>query len=184
MRMRLWTVVFGILVCLQMAWTQPGWAQGDVGSEVCRDVQLQVQQAVGNETDPPYKNHGAYVKAAAHAANPALESGEITEACHECIVSQFAQSIPIINQNPCGVGLCGVPGGPGWQNEVHAGGGVALTGATTAQDCCRDCVANPDCTQWAFFLGSPCELNVPPDNACTGPLVSVIDSGRIRCPGE
>ena len=106
-----WRIVFGVLVGLYLAFTPPGWAQGVVGStvtpgdegtEACREVQLAVQSEVGEETNPPYRNHGQYVRAAAHAANPALEAGEITEACHSCIVSQFAKSIPIANQEACG----------------------------------------------------------------------------------
>jgi len=100
--MRLWSVIFGVLVGLHMAWAHPGWAQGDVGTLACSEVQLAVQSEVGNETNPPYRNHGAYVSAVANAANPAFEAGEITEACHECIVSQFAQSIPIGDQETCG----------------------------------------------------------------------------------
>jgi hypothetical protein len=101
--MRLWTAVFGVLGCLFLAWTPPGWAQGafmptltpgDVGTPACRDVQLAVQGTVGNETKPPYNNHKKYVRAATQAANPALAAGEITEACHSCIVSPFAQSTP------------------------------------------------------------------------------------------
>lgn len=178
--MRLWTVVFGITVCLQMAWAQPGWAQGDVGSQVCREVQLEVQGVVGNETKPPYKNHGQYVKAAAHAANPALEADEITEACHECIVSQFAQSIPTGDQSSCGSDLCQVSGGPGWGNVVRPGGGVTVTDATTPQACCSACVANPDCAQWAFGNNGPCQLNV--GTVCVGALTSVPNSGIISCP--
>src|SRR5262249_22281404 len=64
--------------------------------------QLAVQGEVGNETNPPYQNHGAYVSAAAHAANPAFEAGEITEACQGCIVSQFSPSIPIRAQENSG----------------------------------------------------------------------------------
>ena len=52
--MRLWSVIFGVLVGLHMAWAHPGWAQGDVGTLACSEVQLAVQSEVGNETNPPY----------------------------------------------------------------------------------------------------------------------------------
>ena len=187
--MRRWSVVFGILLGLHMAWTQPGWAQGgfvptltpgDVGTQACREVQLAVQGEVGNETNPPYKNHGQYVRAATNAANPALQAGEITEACHSCIVSQFARSIPIGDQESCGPDLCEVSGGPGWENMVHPGGGVVNLGNITPQACCQACVANPDCAQWSIFLGS-CQLNVPP-TGCANPITATPNGGIIRCP--
>lgn len=80
-------------------------------------------------------------------------------------------------------GLCEVSGGAGWTNQVHTGGGVAFSTPASAQACCLSCVANPDCTQWIFSNGV-CQQNVPAGNECGGPLESVIDSGRIRCPNE
>jgi hypothetical protein len=135
---------------------------------------------VGDETNPPYRNHGQYVKAAAHAANPALEAGEITEACHSCIVSQFARSIPIVNQENCGPDLCDESGGPGWENMIRPGGNVASTSDTTPQDCCKSCAADLNCAQWAFS-GNQCQHNVPP-NQCVNPVIPFNNGGMIRCP--
>jgi hypothetical protein len=189
--MRRWSVLFGVLVGLQMMWVQLGWTDqvfvptavpGDEGTQACRDVQLAVQGAVGTETNPPYKNHGQYVSAASHAANPALQAGEITEACHSCIVRQFADSTPIENQESCGPDLCDFPGAPGWQNMVKVGGnGAFIPSATTAQACCQACVDDLNCAQWAF-IGDNCSHNVPPSQ-CVAPTPStVIESGMIRCP--
>jgi hypothetical protein len=121
-----------------MGWMLPAWAQAtfvfpseDVGTPACRDAQLAVQGAVGDETNPPYKNHGKYVSTAAHAANVPLNAAEITEACHECIVSQFAQSIPVASQEKCGPDLCDASGAPGWENVIRPGGNAASTSDTT-----------------------------------------------------
>ena len=105
------------LVCIGLCWLIApqvrAQASGDVGTAECGTVQQEVQQAVGNETNPPYKTHGKYVKTAAQAANPALAAGEITEACLECIVSQFAQSIPLADQEACGPSCAHAPCGTG-----------------------------------------------------------------------
>jgi hypothetical protein len=69
-------------------------------SAKCRTAQLAAQDAVKN--GGPYKNAGQKVKTASHAANPYLYSGDITEECHSCIVSQFARKIPIDKQQSCG----------------------------------------------------------------------------------
>lgn len=75
--------------------------EGDVGSEACRDVQLEAQEAVG--TGGPYKNHGKMVSTAAKVVSPYEDAGDITCACASCIVSQFAQKIPVDEQIACGV---------------------------------------------------------------------------------
>ena len=181
--MRQWSIVVGVLVSLYIAWMPPIWAQ-DEGTQVCREVQLAVQGEVGDETNPPYRNHGQYVSAAAHAANPALEAGEITEACHACIVSQFAESIPITNQEPCGPDpepeLCEVSGGPGWQNLVIQNVGYlnAQTG-TSPQECCQECLNRFDCVAWWWLPG--CFLNSEA-SSCSNPTVDIgNDAGIIGC---
>jgi hypothetical protein len=184
-----WIVVFGIFVGLLMGWMQPAGAQqsfgptvtaGDVGTHACRVAQLAVQGAVGNQTSPQYKNHGQYVSTAAQDANVPLAAGEITEACHSCIVSQFAQSIPVANQAKCGPDLCDAPGEAGWQNVVRPGGNTAFTSDATPQACCLSCAADPNCAQWAV-VGSTCEHNVPP-NQCVGSPTAFTNSGMISCP--
>lgn len=86
-----------------------GWAQvpGDVGSEECREVQLEAQTAVVN--GGPYKNHGKLVSTAAHVVSAAEDAGEITEECASCIMHQFARRIPIEQQTPCGPEPCEFP---------------------------------------------------------------------------
>jgi hypothetical protein len=195
-----WAVVFAIFVALHMGWTQAAWSQ-DVGTPACRDAQLAVQSETGDQTDPPFTNHGQYVSAAAHAANLPLDSGAITEACHECIVSQFAQSIPVADQQACGpdvpTTLCAMSGGQGWENEVYSGGeGDIFTSEETpsAADCCQLCLNTVDtvdgpCLQWVFISSAiTCVLNFNPANQCMGDLrpvnevIPVADAGgTIRC---
>jgi hypothetical protein len=73
----------------------------DYGAQ-CRRVQLMVQEAVGNEDRAIYRNHGAYVSTVARMVDEYVMSGEISDECASCIVSQFARRIPIEEQVPCG----------------------------------------------------------------------------------
>jgi hypothetical protein len=75
-------------------------ATGDVGSAECRAVQLDAQAAVAS--GGPYKNKGQLVKTAAKVVGAAEEAGEITDACADCIMDQFARGIAIAAQEPCG----------------------------------------------------------------------------------
>jgi hypothetical protein len=61
----------------------------------CEEAQVAAQDAV--DSGGPYRNHGKLVKTAAQAAN----QFDITEECHDCIVSQFARGIPIGDQEVC-----------------------------------------------------------------------------------
>jgi hypothetical protein len=73
---------------------------GDVGTYQCRQVQIAAQQAV---LDGKYKNHGQMVSTAAKVVDNAAWVQEIiTCECASCIMHQFAQSIPIAEQEPCG----------------------------------------------------------------------------------
>jgi len=61
---------------------------GPPGSTACGNAQEACQAAV--DALPAGANHGAVVSACAQAANPALDSGEINEECHSCVVSEKA----------------------------------------------------------------------------------------------
>jgi len=74
--------------------------------------------------------------------------------------------------------LCEFSGGPGWGNAVFTGGSGVDTSDATPQDCCKSCVADSNCAQWAF--DGVCSHNVPP-NVCTGSEISVTNGGMIRC---
>ncbi|MCH8147196.1 MAG: hypothetical protein IH987_04275, partial [Planctomycetes bacterium] len=78
----------------------------DMGSRWCGELQENVQESVGDEDENVYKNHGAYVAAAARLVSPALEAGEITDECSGCIINQFARSVPIADQESCGLPSC------------------------------------------------------------------------------
>lgn len=67
----------------------------------CRELQVMVQETVGNEDPAVYRNHGKYVSTVAKFVDPYLESGAIDSVCASCIVSQFARRIPIEDQEPC-----------------------------------------------------------------------------------
>jgi hypothetical protein len=66
----------------------------------CRAAQRDVQTAVG--LGGPYKNHGQLVQKAASLVTSAEEAQRITSDCGECIITQFAKSVPIDQQEPCG----------------------------------------------------------------------------------
>ncbi len=75
---------------------------GDLGSYECLLVQLEAQAEV--EAGMPYKNHGQMVSTAARLVGKYThlpESG-ISRECASCIIPQFAHSIPITEQEPCG----------------------------------------------------------------------------------
>jgi hypothetical protein len=72
------------------------------GTSACGAMQRIVQTSVGDENPTKYKNHGAYVSAVDKLVSQGVSAGLITKECSECIVSQFAQGIPIANQRPCG----------------------------------------------------------------------------------
>jgi hypothetical protein len=91
-------VILFAVACLCISFIPQVMAEGL--DHACREAQLSVQATVGDPAN--YKNHGAWVSAAAHAANVFLEAGLIDEECHSCIVSQFGQRIPIAEQTPCG----------------------------------------------------------------------------------
>lgn len=49
-----------------------------------------------------YSNHGHYVSAVARSVSAPENATLITDSCAECIVSQFARSVPIEQQQACG----------------------------------------------------------------------------------
>lgn len=67
----------------------------------CEELQLMVQDSVGNENPAVYRNHGKYVSTVAKLVDPYLESEAIDSVCASCIVSQFARRIPVEDQEPC-----------------------------------------------------------------------------------
>ncbi len=93
-------IAFAMVFCLFCAVIAQLPAQDPI---TCGDLQLLVQDSVGNEDPAVYRNHGKYVSTAAKMVDPYLESGEIDSVCASCIVSQFARSIPVEQQEPCGL---------------------------------------------------------------------------------
>ncbi|CAB4486860.1 hypothetical protein RhiirA5_425307 [Rhizophagus irregularis] len=78
---------------------------------------------------------------------------------------------------------CCERGGTGFQNRVRPGGNAVLTNDTTPEGCCRSCLADPGCAQWAFAIGGVCSHNK--GTTCVSPtLITFNDSGIIRCTGE
>jgi hypothetical protein len=70
----------------------------DIGTTTCGGVQKTIQLAF---RDPSaFQHHTAYVRAVAQSV--AAAGDLITEDCSECIVEQFAKSVPISQQQPCG----------------------------------------------------------------------------------
>jgi len=91
-----------LLVGLFMVVSAQADEPGDLGSYECLLVQLEAQAEV--EAGMPYKNHGQMVSTAARLVGKYThlpESG-ISRECASCIIPQFAHSIPITEQEPCG----------------------------------------------------------------------------------
>ncbi|CAG8478021.1 12738_t:CDS:1 [Acaulospora morrowiae] len=77
---------------------------------------------------------------------------------------------------------CEISGGPGWENTILIGKNtVTYTDDTTPQDCCKSCMADSKCAQWAFVF-SECQHNV--GTTCQGRRVAHENSGIMRCTGE
>ncbi len=74
---------------------------GDMCSPECLQVQTEVQEAVLSGS--PYKNHGQLVQAVTHLTNKEKKAGRISGRCAACIKSQFAQRVPLNEQEPCGI---------------------------------------------------------------------------------
>ena len=93
-----------VMICLVAVVASPVWAQDDIGSKACRDIQLEAHTAV---PDNP-RNHGQVVSTVARLVNAAVEAGYVTEACADLIIRQFAQRIPIEDQEATGPDrICG-----------------------------------------------------------------------------
>ena len=82
-------------------WAQTSGLPGDVWSSSCGAVQQAVQLAFPDPTQ--YRHHGAYVSSVARSVSAAQNANLITNACSGCIVSQFAQSVPVGEQTACGL---------------------------------------------------------------------------------
>lgn len=74
---------------------------GDTCSPECLQVQTEVQKAVLSGI--PYKNHGQLVKTVTHLVNKEKKAGRINGRCAACIKNQFAQRVPLNEQEPCGI---------------------------------------------------------------------------------
>ncbi|CAB4406451.1 unnamed protein product [Rhizophagus irregularis] len=102
---------------------------------------------------------------------------------HECNHHKPTKTVtitPIVTVCPD----CCERGGTGFQNRVRPGGNAVLTNDTTPEGCCRSCLADPGCAQWAFAIGGVCSHNKGA-NTCVSPtLITFNDSGIIRCTGE
>jgi hypothetical protein len=159
--------------------------EGDVGSQVCGDVQIEAQEAVIDGM--PYANHGQMVKAAANVVSPYLEGEEVTEECSSCIVHQFARRVPIDEQESCGAESpdpeceaatcetfipCENPGGCGDPIcvSIVEGGGVCVEGSTGCEDSVP-CETSDDCLD-GFCV----------KDTCCG--ISVCTTEAIRCDGS
>jgi len=91
-------IAFVMVLCLCCAIISQVPAQDPI---TCRELQIMVQETVGNEDPAVYRNHGKYVSTVAKLVDPYLESEAIDSVCASCIVSQFARRIPIEDQEPC-----------------------------------------------------------------------------------
>jgi hypothetical protein len=106
----------------------------DVGTKICRDVQLLAQAAAGEEED--WLRHGQRVSAASSVVHPLVESLVITEDCSGCIMRQFARRIAVADQEPCGPDrVCG-------DGEIDPGE-ECDDGPQGSAECTSDCTAIP-----------------------------------------
>ena len=77
---------------------------------------------------------------------------------------------------------CCERGGTGFTNQVKPGGNGVPTNDTSSEGCCRSCLADTACAQWAF-IGGRCSHNKGA-STCVSPILQTFnDSGIIRCTG-
>lgn len=173
----------GVVLLLSVSPVAPAQQPGDVGSVECRTLQRSVQMEVGDESTAGKKNHGQFVRTVARLVSPHVDSGEITEECASCIVSQFARRIPIARQRACGPDVrpcqpqtCGTftvcdPEVSCFCFEVVEGGGVCVNDYF-----CANAVRCPNGTS-DCPLGSVCTTNT----CCGEPLCAeLICDGTVR----
>ena len=154
-------VILLAMACLCLSFIPQVMAEGL--DHACREAQLSVQATVGDENPAIYKNHGAYVSAAAAAANVFLYSGEIDSVCHSCIVSQFARRIPVADQEPCG---------PDAPNPECTGASCGNFLPCNEPNSCTD----PVCVTTSDGLGACVEGATP----CSG--LRLCPNGKSDCP--
>lgn len=173
----------GVTLVLTISSVALAQQPADVGSFECRALQKSVQAEVGDESTAGKRNHGQFVKTVAHLVGPHVESGEITEECASCIVSQFARRILIANQRACGPDVrscqpqtCGTfticdPEVSCFCFEMVEGGGVCVNDYF-----CANAVRCPNGTS-DCPLGSVCTTNT----CCGEPLcAALVCDGTIR----
>jgi hypothetical protein len=83
----------------------------DVGTQGCRKVQFQAQDAV--LFGGPYKNNAELVKTASDVVDTYKKNGKISNKCSSCILQEFRRRIPVEEQDACGW-LCPCLDLPGW----------------------------------------------------------------------
>ncbi|KAF0535882.1 hypothetical protein F8M41_009454 [Gigaspora margarita] len=82
---------------------------------------------------------------------------------------------------------CQSSGGPGWQNEFHTvnpANVFIINNITSPQDCCKHCLDDPECIQWALPGECVIHKNLPSlTDICTDSTVNntSFGSGIIRC---
>lgn len=74
---------------------------GDMCSPECLQVQTEVQEALLSAS--PFKNHGQLVETVTYLTDKEKKAGRISGRCAACIKDQFAQRVPVNEQEPCGI---------------------------------------------------------------------------------
>ena len=158
-------VVFFSITGLETYAQEPG----DVGSLQCRFRQTYVQYEMF-QNGYPSQNHGRLVGAVAMVISEFEESGDITEECASCIISQFALRIPVPDQEPCGP----LPASPEAccfsdrscvdftpDDCTNQGGTPQGLGTSCIQPTCEaTCLSNDECNADEFCLLDGCSSTV------------------------
>ncbi|CAG8584057.1 5502_t:CDS:1, partial [Funneliformis caledonium] len=106
--------------------------------------------------------------------------------CKNCKATKTVTIIPTVTV--CAT-CCSTPGGPGFQNKIHdiTGGGVIVIrdDLLTDTDCCKACLADPECIQWSFPGSCGLQFNTPNFDLCTRPVNETpFSAGIIHCSGD
>jgi hypothetical protein len=154
-----------LLVASCLALAGPVWAQdgepvpGDIGTKECRDAQLLVQSIILS-AEP--RNHGAVMSTVANLLAPMVDEGGITDACRQSIHVQFAQKVPIEEQEASGLDrICG-------DGEIDPGEECDEGGDNSDEpDACRPDCTEARCGDGVVDTGEQCDAGEGGDEGCT-----------------
>ncbi|KAF0481163.1 hypothetical protein F8M41_023609 [Gigaspora margarita] len=130
-------------------------------------------------------NNGRYYNYGRHYVNGRKDKHNSD--CKKTITVTFTPTTTLCSTPTPTPTCCQSSGGPGWQNEFHhisSANIFIINNITSPQDCCKSCLDDPECLQWALPGQCLNYKNQPGlTDICTTTTVNNtgFGSGIIRC---